>query len=535
MNSNDDDKKWYSASIYGSQLQLVYGVAGTVQSPIGHPSASFSGTTTTILGASGNGTPTQATWSIPLDEKTISHFERGFLVIGCLRYFGGLHSTTLNARVEIALNQKLIDGFNLRIIPTNYSDYFHRIPALPLPDISPFSDCQTTYAWPMLKENLVLSEYQTVSVTIDSNTWWDIDYVGFLFYTDSAQAPVSRWIKKAWNDPVGSKVIAAVMTAAILAIGATVWGYLRYSKGRVQSSAKVLSPNIVSPQFSSKLRIVIAEFQPVSEYEISEAKQLKDRIIDRIYAQKEKSGVEIEIVNVNEVIDPLTTEGDILADKLGKELNAQIVICGKLRHDEEYYFRPFIYNYITNKTTFEKIQAPALKIGPHDSHVNKVILKEQNINNMIDFISYIGALAHYESKDYYLSAQIMQTIESPSADHYFFIASALYLAFIKNDPSYTGEESTKLDEIILQLDKAIKLNPNYEEAWFDKGYLQYRSYNMSGALLSIEKAISINPNPRAYWLEKSLILYGLGRRKEALAAFQHAENFSKNRASGIER
>lgn len=346
---------------------------------------------------------------------------------------------------------------------------------------------------------------------------------------------VSQWIKKIWHDPVWSTVIASVIFFFIIAAIEVL-----FKKDQIQVSEKVSTSSPISktvstfsavpPKLNSKFRIAITEFQPVSDIEISEAKQLKDRIVESINNRKQKRGVEIEVINVNEVIDPLSVEGDIRVNKLGKEVNAQIVICGKLRHDEEYYFRPFIYNFITDKTMSEKIQVPSLKIGPDVNHARKVILKEQKINNMIDFMSYIGAIAHYESKDYYLSAQIMRGIESPSADHYFFIASALYLATIKSDPTYTAEESAKLDEVIQQLDRAIKLNPDFEEAWFDKGYVQHQSGNLRAALFSTEKAISLNPYFHDAWVEKSLILYDLGKRNEAIKALHRAEKIRKEQS-----
>ena len=331
------------------------------------------------------------------------------------------------------------------------------------------------------------------------------------------------WLKKIWHDPVGSKVIASVIFIFFSALAVYVWHQIF----EVRSSDRMSISSPILPNSNIILRIAIAEFKPASDKEISDTKQLRDRIVENINARKNKLGVEIEIVIVNEVIDPLSIEGDIRANKIGKDLNAQVVICGKLRHDEEYFFRPVVYNYISDRSAFEKIQIPSLVIGPDITYSKKVILKEQTINNMLDIMSYLAALAHYESKNYYLSAQIMQTIESPSADHYFIIASALYLAIIKNDTTYTGDESKKLNDVIQQLDKATKLNPDFEEAWYDKAYIHQQNGNPSAALLSIERAISLHPNSHDAWLEKSLILFDLGKRKEAMAAYQHAENIKK--------
>lgn len=336
-------------------------------------------------------------------------------------------------------------------------------------------------------------------------------------------------IKKIWNDPVWSKVIATAIISAVVTGG----GYLWHQATKKQRSDKASASISAQQRPVNRFRIAITDLQPVSDEEINETKQLKDRIIESINNRKEKKGIELEIVNVHEVIDPLSAESDIRANKLGQELGAHIVISGRLRHDEELLFRPYIYNFITTSSLPDKIEVPSLIIGPNISHVRKIALKEQNINNMIDLMAYVSAMSQYESQNYYLSAQIMQTIESPSAEHYFFIASALYHAIQKEDPAYIGELSSKLNDVIKQLDKATSLDSQFQEAWFDKAYIQHHRGDLTKALLSVEKAISLDPLFHAAWVAKSLILFDLGKRKEAQAALKHAETLreKENRAS----
>lgn len=126
---------------------------------------------------------TIASWQIAISPYWQNYFKKGFIVIGCLRYFGGLHTKKYGAQVEILFNGRPIDGFGLMVIAQNHTDYFHRIPLPPQLlhiDIWPLSDCQTTYAWPIQKDSLSSIDFQTVTVRIENQISWDIDYVAIV-------------------------------------------------------------------------------------------------------------------------------------------------------------------------------------------------------------------------------------------------------------------------------------------------------------------------------------------------------------------
>ena len=208
---SDDVQDWQSSIIPGSLLQLECGIAGTTQSPQEHPSTSFSGSSTVILGAASSAgmesiSETIASWRVPMDARSVRYFDRGFLIIASVRYFGGLHSGTYNSRAEIFINDKVVDGFGLRDKPPNHSDYFHRAPTPNnLPNILPVSNCQTVYAWPVLREKLVHSNHQLVTIKIGNYVRWDIDYLGFFFRISNPRHHV--FLSHNWNDkPVARKL-----------------------------------------------------------------------------------------------------------------------------------------------------------------------------------------------------------------------------------------------------------------------------------------------------------------------------------------
>lgn len=192
--------EWRAFDAYGSQVHLKSGTASTLRTPKGCPQGWFSGNSTTILGAgSAEGKEkdekTVAYWDIPVDPDWVERFQRGFLIVACRRYFGGLHTQKYDAKVDILLNDKSIDSFGLKVIPPEHTDYFHRIPTPNLPDLWPFSGCQTVYAWPVLKNQLTESGDQTVTLRMDRDVNWDIDYVALAIRTESPGEP-AKWIQQ---------------------------------------------------------------------------------------------------------------------------------------------------------------------------------------------------------------------------------------------------------------------------------------------------------------------------------------------------
>lgn len=180
------ETEWKSFIVNGTSFCKIKGTASTIKD-MNHCSQSwFSGETTVIIGSGdrkeeNRNVKTTASWKIDLDSSWLGNLTKCFLVIGCLRYFGGLHSQRYGAQVEILFNNNYIDGFGLMIKPENHTDYFHRIPLKPeLPDIFPLSACQTIYQWPVMKSNFSQNTTQTVTIKIDNDVSWDIDYVAII-------------------------------------------------------------------------------------------------------------------------------------------------------------------------------------------------------------------------------------------------------------------------------------------------------------------------------------------------------------------
>ena len=87
----------------------------------------------------------------------------------------------------------------------------------------------------------------------------------------------------------------------------------------------------------------------------------------------------------------------------------------------------------------------------------------------------------------------------------------------------------KYDDAILAFDEAIRLVPEFADAWYDKGAALYGLGKYNEALQAFNQAISINPQYADAWNNKGVALKALGRTSEANAAFAKAEEL-KNAA-----
>lgn len=213
-------KQWEAFRVYGSQARLVSGIASTLRAPRGCPSSWFSGNSTIILGAGDAAgeevyDETVASWDIAVAPEWIQNLQRGFLIVACRRYFGGLHSKEFGAGIEILVNDQHTDGFKLKVVPPNHSDYFHRIPTpVELPSLWPIGGCQTVYVWQVLKDQLTESGNQTVTVRIERNVNWDIDYVAFALESEFVSREPTKWIQKILFILLGV-ILAGIVSLAI--------------------------------------------------------------------------------------------------------------------------------------------------------------------------------------------------------------------------------------------------------------------------------------------------------------------------------
>ncbi|WP_017326535.1 tetratricopeptide repeat protein [Synechococcus sp. PCC 7336] len=78
------------------------------------------------------------------------------------------------------------------------------------------------------------------------------------------------------------------------------------------------------------------------------------------------------------------------------------------------------------------------------------------------------------------------------------------------------------EEAIASLDKAIEFNPNFYQAWNNRGLALYKLGRYEQAIISLDKALEINSDLYEAWYNRGLTLHELGRYEESIVAYDKA-------------
>lgn len=92
-----------------------------------------------------------------------------------------------------------------------------------------------------------------------------------------------------------------------------------------------------------------------------------------------------------------------------------------------------------------------------------------------------------------------------------------------NSEGFEHMMKRKYDNAIGDFDKAIKIDPQYAEAWFNKGKaLYYGKKKYNEALIAIDKAIELGAQDAMIWTLRGNTLSDLGNPEEAIQAYDKA-------------
>lgn len=196
----------------GSQAVIDSGTGSTARNPGSCNRGWFVGDTTIILGAGNADTgATVARWQLLVAPALIRQCEGGYLVICCERTHGGLHTAREGAVARVGINGHNRDLIGLKDRPAGHTDYFHRLSNPPhLPSVWPISGCATVYSWPVDRGHLVDSGTQVITVELEKDVSWDIDYVSLLI------SHTSYHVREACKQVV--YVVLGVVLGAIAAV-----------------------------------------------------------------------------------------------------------------------------------------------------------------------------------------------------------------------------------------------------------------------------------------------------------------------------
>jgi tetratricopeptide (TPR) repeat protein len=89
-------------------------------------------------------------------------------------------------------------------------------------------------------------------------------------------------------------------------------------------------------------------------------------------------------------------------------------------------------------------------------------------------------------------------------------------------------EAGNFQDTIADLDQAIRINPNFAEAYYKRGVARYRLGDNQGALTDYEQAIRVNPNDAAAYHNRGVARSELGDKRGAISDIQKVADLFKS-------
>lgn len=107
-----------------------------------------------------------------------------------------------------------------------------------------------------------------------------------------------------------------------------------------------------------------------------------------------------------------------------------------------------------------------------------------------------------------------------------FLAAANIYAQSSDKEAYdkAGDYINKgmIDAALVEVDKAIQINPGYAEAYFRRGIINFDKNNLNQAILDYSKSIELNPNNVDAYCQRALVYETSALYNEAISDYDKA-------------
>lgn len=225
-------------------------------------------------------------------------------------------------------------------------------------------------------------------------------------------------------------------------------------------------------------------------------RRLVDRLVAQLRAQLDKiSQTDLQLQNTTQTAHQLITELNQQIDAAQRE-QRQNVITPKWQEFNNYADRI--------NSCKQQIRQQIEELGMTFQQEIGKIIQEQVYQLELNNNQYLAA------PDFLMSdTKLNEPINENMAAH--FVAQAKSLAF-----------EGKYDRAIAIYDRAIKIQPDLYEAWYQRGHVLARLQDYESALADYDKAIAIEPRQDRVWYSRGWVLGKLQRDAEAIASYDRA-------------
>jgi tetratricopeptide (TPR) repeat protein len=202
---------------------------------------------------------------------------------------------------------------------------------------------------------------------------------------------------------------------------------------------------------------------------------------------------------------------------------------------------------LEDRETLKKIQGISTELNA----IEKGIMSREEFNGLRQAVIEIKNLLE-KNRAYWIKAddvQVSLTVLSVKliilkgneylGKHVYSMALDYYDQVVKIDPNYADAWNNKgialhnmrrYKEAIECYDMAIKINPNYADAWNNKGVSLGKLGKYKEAIECNDRAVKIDPNYADAWNNKGVSLGKLGKYKEAIECYDMAIKIDPNYA-----
>ena len=287
---------------------------------------------------------------------------------------------------------------------------------------------------------------------------------------------------------------------AIIFIGMALGGYFLFQRRQATQQAR--------QEMEKKLIVAIAVFEGPEE-----VYGLRNEIIESLNSAFSKDG-EIEIVTVNEVITP--DMGSMYARALGEQLIADLVIWGWYRPTED----PNITIHIEN---LSPTQIDALRESEtYEPQATLAQLESFKIQRQLGsetstMISYLIGMLEYKSRDYQGATERFEQVLTQN-DISTFVSRFDLLFNLGNSNSGLGN----YERAIEHYEKALEIDPEYGDAYNNRGIAYYYLEQYERAIEDFNKALDIDPEDAIAYYNRGVVYANLGQYERGIEDFDKA-------------
>lgn len=276
----------------------------------------------------------------------------------------------------------------------------------------------------------------------------------------------------------------------------------------------------------SQFLVAISPFSYIDEYgevgyDFSPAIDLKDKI-----EGMEDSGLKVIILESS-----ISNEEE--AKFVGKTEGAHFVVYGEIKNKYAGDFKEINYKILPVQSLWllKSVKPTPKKISSKEEQLqveivysrkssyksNETIEINEYLNNSLNTIYIIAAFEKFDRGDINSAKSLLKSIDGYENNSLFFYWIAKNYYF-----------HDKFNESLYYYERAIRINPEFEDAWYCKGVSLFQLDRYEDALVAFEKAIEIDSHNVETWYYKSIILSNLNNYSEALEAINTSIELEQN-------